>query len=115
MLFRSRAAQTGPNSPGVQLSCVANYNQARVEIYIDTGDGAKNQQIYDNLKKHQAEIEETYGRPLMWYNQEGTRSCKVYDELLDVSVTNRDDWIKMMKFHSERGAMLLRAVTPYLP
>ena len=103
------------NSPGVQLSCVANYNQARVEIYIDTGDGAKNQQIYDNLKKHQAEIEETYGRPLMWYNQEGTRSCKVYDELLDVSVTNRDDWIKMMKFHSERGAMLLRAVTPYLP
>ena len=51
----------------------------------------------------------------MWYNQEGTRSCKVYDELLDVSVTNRDDWIKMMKFHSERGAMLLRAVTPYLP
>ena len=103
------------NSPGVQLSCVANYNQARVEIYIDTGDGAKNQQIYDNLKKHQAEIEETYGRPLMWYNQEGTRSCKVYDELPDVSVTNRDDWIKMMKFHSERGAMLLRAVTPYLP
>ena len=103
------------NSPGVQLSCVANFNQARVEIYIDTGNAVKNQQIYDSLKRHQAEIEGTYGRPLMWYNQEGTRSCKVYDELTDVSVTNQDDWIKMMKFHSERGAMLLRAVTPYLP
>ena len=101
--------------PGVQLSCVANYNQARVEIYIDTGDVGKNQTIYDALKSHQSQIEADYGRPLKWYNQEGNRSCKLYDELLDVCVANRDDWPTMMKFHIEIGTKLLKAVTPYLP
>lgn len=40
---------------------------------------------------------------------------KDYDELLDVSVTNHDDWPAMIKFHVERGARLLKAVTPFLP
>lgn len=101
--------------PGVQLSCVANYDQARIEIYIDTGNAGRNQMIYDSLKSHRSQIEEDYGRPLKWYNQEGNRSCKLYDELLDVSVTNHDDWPAMIKFHVERGARLLKAVTPFLP
>lgn len=101
--------------PGVQLSCVANYDQARIEIYIDTGNAGRNQMIYDSLKSHCSQIEEDYGRPLKWYNQEGNRSCKLYDELLDVSVTNHDDWPAMIKFHVERGARLLKAVTPFLP
>lgn len=101
--------------PGVQLSCVANYDQARIEIYIDTGNAGRNQMIYDSLKSHRSQIEEDYGRPLKWYNQEGNRSCKLYDELLDVSVTNHDDWPAMIKFHVERGARLLKAVAPFLP
>ena len=66
--------------------------------------------IYDTLKSHQSQIEADYGRPLKWYNQEGTRSCKVFDELLDVSVTNHDDWPAMIKSTLRKGPSFSRSL-----
>ena len=43
--------------------------------------------IYDSLKAIALKLRRITAHHLKWYNQEGNRSCKLYDELLDVSVT----------------------------
>lgn len=47
---------------GVYLCCVANYDSARVEIFIDQGDYQKNRAIYNHLEQNRDAIEAAYGK-----------------------------------------------------
>lgn len=99
---------------GVAICCVANMDSARVEIYIDLWDKKKTKEFYAQLEAHRSDIEKAYGKSLTWYNQVDTRSCRIYDEIKDISIKNEEDWPHMIDFHAKQSAMLLKAVTPYL-
>lgn len=99
---------------GVTINCVANFDSARVEIYIDMGDYEKTKGFFAKLKAHSDAIEHSYGRPLTWYNQVDTRSCRIFDELKEVSIKNEEDWPRMIEFHAQQSANLLNAVSSYL-
>ena len=99
---------------GVALCCVANFDSARVEIYIDQGDYDKTKAFYKSIEAHRVEIETAYGKSLTWVNSEDTRSCRVYDEIKDVSIKNEDDWHEMITFHSQQARHLLHSMQPYL-
>ena len=73
---------------GVYLCCVANYDSARVEIFIDQGDYQKNRAIYNHLEQNRDAIEAAYGKSLHWICQDDVRACKVYDEIKEVSIKN---------------------------
>lgn len=98
----------------VYLCCVANYDSARVEIYIDTGDYQKNRDIYKQFASHRDEIESAYGKALTWACQDDTRACKIFDEVKEVGVKNEKDWEYMISFHSEHAAKLFSAAKKYL-
>lgn len=98
----------------VYLCCVANYDSARVEIYIDTGDYQKNRDIYKQFASHRDEVETAYGKALTWACQDDTRACKIYDEIKEVGVKNEQDWEYMISFHSEHAAKLFSAAKKYL-
>lgn len=102
------------NRNGVTINCVANFDSARVEIYIDLWDYEKTKEFYAKLEQHKNAIEQAYGRSLTWYNQADTRSCRIYDEMKDVSVKNEEDWPRMIEFHVQRSVKLLKAISPYL-
>ena len=70
--------------------------------------------FYKTLEAHRVEIETAYGKSLTWVNSEETRSCRVYDEIKDISIKNEEDWDRMCKFHAVQGAQLLQAVRGYL-
>jgi len=55
----------------------ANGSQLRVEIYIDTGDRAKNERAYARLIADRETIEKEVGEPLRWEALEGKRGCRV--------------------------------------
>lgn len=99
---------------GVSLLCVANFDSARVEIYIDMWDRQKNEEFFTKLQTHRIEIERAYGKQLTWYNQNETRSCRIYDEIKNVSLQKEEDWQRMMQFHAEQGSSLLRAIAPFM-
>ena len=102
------------NRSGVTINCVANLDSVRVEIYIDLWDYEKTKEFYAKLEAHKNAIEQTYGKGLIWYNQADTRSCRIYDEMKDVSVKNEEDWPRMIEFHVQQSVKLLKALTPYL-
>ena len=111
---KNNAVYGSTDKPGVLISCVANFDSARVEIYIDQGDYDKNRAVYRLLENHRSEIETAYGKTLTWVCQEGVRGCRIYDKIIEVSITKEDDWDAMIAFHTQHAKKLLSVVQPFL-
>lgn len=50
---------------------------ARTEVYIDTGDGDTNLQLFRNLEEQKVQIEAAFGQPLEWDPLENARACRI--------------------------------------
>ena len=51
--------------------------QARIEVYIDSGDENENRTLFDGLEKHKENIEAELGYALDWQSLEEKRACRV--------------------------------------
>ena len=111
---RNNAIWGGTDKVGVSVSCVANFDSARVEIYIDQGDYDKNRAVFNLLKGHKYEIEKAYGKELTWVDQDGVRACRIYDRMDKISIANEDDWDAMITFHTRQSKALLDAIKSFL-
>lgn len=56
-------------------------DDARVELYIDTGDATENNKIFDALHAKKDLIERVYGGPLSWERLDGKRACRISDTI----------------------------------
>jgi hypothetical protein len=63
--------------PGSTIYAVFGQRNARVELYIDSGDGDRNLEIFDWLHARRAEIEQRFGGPLEFDRAEGRQICKI--------------------------------------
>jgi hypothetical protein len=56
---------------------------ATAQLVIDRGkdSDAENRAILDQLKAHKTEIEQAFGVPLIWYQREGVRLCRIINEI----------------------------------
>ena len=80
--------------------------QARVEVYIDSGDGKNNVQLFERLHQHKSDIESSLGHPLDWQELEGRRACRIattragtiFDD--DDTLSDIHDWMvgRLLKF-----------------
>ena len=65
-------------------------NQARIEVYIDSGDAGENRSIFDSLKVHRGSIESDLGYALDWQPLEGKQACRIAADR-DGTIDNSDD------------------------
>ena len=77
-------------------------------------DYQKTKDLFAKLEGHKDAIEQAYGKALTWHNQADTRSCRIYDEMKDISIKNEEDWPHIIEFHAQQGLKLLNAVSLYL-
>lgn len=66
-----------PTSGATFVAAFGKNGQMRVELYIDTGDEALNNELFDHLKSQQVEIEAAFGEPLVWEDLPTRRACRV--------------------------------------
>jgi uncharacterized protein with ParB-like and HNH nuclease domain len=99
---------------GFCISCIANYDSARIDFYMGKGDAAQNKAAFDLLFSHQNEIEEELGISLTWERADEYKASWLSYNLYDVSITNEADWPRMAKFHAEWSDKICNAVLPYL-
>ena len=100
---------------GFSISCVANYNEAWVALWMSSSDAAKNKRGFDILFEHKDEIEEQMGTSdLNWNRANENKASWITYSLKGVSVTNEADWPRMAKFHAEWSAKIADAMIPYL-
>jgi len=70
---------TGAGKSGLALSYLIRQTWAMVDLYIDRGKDAEeeNKKIFDEISEKKAEIERAFGEPLEWQRLEGKRACRI--------------------------------------
>lgn len=99
---------------GFSLSCVANYNLARVELYLGDFNKDRNKETFDELYRHKAEIEAALGVQLRWNRFDNNKVSTIFYVLDNVSIENETDWTQMAKFHAEWSKKFYDVFVPYL-
>jgi len=99
---------------GCSVNCVANYEAARVELYLSALDTAFNKKAFDTIFAHKEEIEEKLSVELLWDRGDDKKSAKISTELRGVSINNEDDWTLMSEFHAEWSKKLYDAMVGYV-
>lgn len=99
---------------GFNVSCIANYDSARIDLYLGKADSTKNKEAYDTLYAHKEEIEAELGIELTWERADEYKVSWLSYYLHDVSIRNEADWPRMAKFHAEWSKKICNAVLPYL-
>lgn len=99
---------------GFCISCVANYDNARIDFYLGKGDTQKNKETFDLLYKHKNDIESKLGVSLDWNRADNYKASWMCYHLDSVSITNEADWPRMAKFHAEWSDKICGAMLEYL-
>ncbi|GAB3533156.1 hypothetical protein GCM10027443_18170 [Pontibacter brevis] len=88
----------GVGMSGVGLNFVISRNYARSELYISRSAADVNKFIFDQLFEQKQQIECEFGGDLVWERLDDKKACRIKHELTEVSLYEREDWDKMMKF-----------------
>ncbi len=99
---------------GFDVSCIANMDSARVDLYLGKGKKEENKKAFDRLMTHKAEIEKALGVSLIWYRGDDIKASKISYKLNGVSIKNETDWLQMAKFHAEWSKKFYDVIVPYL-
>ena len=99
---------------GFNISCVANYGEARVEVAFAKYDTTRNKAAYDYVFGFKDEIEKELGIPLKWWRLDEKKSSYIATVLEGVSIADETDWIKMAKFHAEWSRKFFDVIIPYV-
>ena len=69
----------GAGKSGLSYNYYVKQTEGRVELYIDRlkDTESENKEIFDQLFKNKAEIEEIFGEPLLWERLDGKRASRI--------------------------------------
>jgi hypothetical protein len=87
----------GSGIRGLALNFAVSKTYARAELYIDRGDKAENEFVFDELHQLRIQIEKDYGGPLTWERLDERRACRIKAETPG-NVFDREQWDPMMEF-----------------
>lgn len=76
----------------------------RTEIYVDTGDGERNQTALESLRSQTKDIESEFGERLEWEALEGKRACRIA-LYRDASIEDSDE--KLEEYRAWAVAQML--------
>lgn len=99
---------------GFNISCIANFDLARVDLHFGKAKKEENKKAFDSLIAHKDEVESKLGVQLIWNRGDDIKSSKVSYQLNGVSIINETDWLQMARFHSEWSKKFFDVLVPYL-
>lgn len=99
---------------GFNISCIANFDSARVDLYLGKAKKEENKKGFDMLMSHKDDIEKALGVSLVWSRGDDIKSSKISYQLNGVSIENETDWLQMARFHAEWSKKFYDAIVPYL-
>ena len=99
---------------GFNIACVANFDSARIELYLAKAKKEDNKKAFDSLFVHKDEIEKSLGISLNWKRGDDIKSSKIFYQITGVSIEKETDWFQMAKFHAEWSKKFYDVIVPYL-
>jgi hypothetical protein len=92
-------------------SSFAQGDRLRHELYIDTGDGDRNDELFESLRDQQLQIEDVYGRPLKWEELPTRRACRIAEYMDGCRVADTARWDEYTAWFLDAGTRLRRALS----
>lgn len=108
---------TGAGKKGLSYNYSVTQHNARVELYIDQGEGAEdsNLDILRHLSIHKDEIETVFGGHLEWLELEDKRSCIIRVPPIQGGYRNdSEQWPTIQDSLIDRMIRLERALAPHI-
>lgn len=99
---------------GFKISCIANFDFARVDLYLGKVKKEENKKAFDVLMTHKDYIEKALGVSLVWSRGDDIKISKISYQLNGVSIKNETDWLQMARFHAEWSKKFYDVIVPYL-
>ena len=99
---------------GFHICCVANMDEARVELDLMKSNSEKNKSVFDYLYQRKEMIEAQIGASLNWQRSNETKGSYITYSLKDVGIANETDWLQMAKFHAEWSKKFYDVFVPLL-
>lgn len=85
-------------------------DRLRHELYIDTGDGDRNLELFEYLRDRKDQIETAYGRALSWEELPTRRACRIADYKEGASVMDKDRYDEFIEWFLDAGTRLRAAL-----
>ena len=95
---------------GIIYSMVSNMDNARAELYIGSSNKEYNKKVYDLFLSQKNEIEKDFGESLIWTRLNDKIASRIYVLLNNVSISNENDWDRMIEFQAEKIKMMIIAM-----
>lgn len=107
---------TGAGIGGVTLNYTIGQHDAKVELYIDhdKDSGEKNKEIFDDLYKNKATIENTFGSSLEWERLDNRRACRIAKYFEGTGYKDNDSWDELCNKMIESMIKLDKALSPFI-
>jgi hypothetical protein len=107
---------TGAGKSGLSFNYVIRRHDAQVELYIDRGRdaGDENEYIFDALSASHDGIEAAFGEPLEWQRLEGRRACRVMKHIDLGGYLNQEDWPDIQDAMIDAMIRLEAALRPHI-
>jgi uncharacterized protein with ParB-like and HNH nuclease domain len=107
---------TGTGVRGLTLNYVANMDRGRVELYIDRGKGAddENNAIFDRLYASREQIEEAFKGRLEWQRLDQRRACRICSTIANGGRDTVDGRDELLSDLVDRMVRLERALRPHI-
>ena len=104
----------GAGKTGLIFGYVVGMRDARVELYIDSNDGANNQRYFEALFLKKEAIEGAFGSSLDWQPLEGRRACRIKKTYTTGGYRDEDVWEAVYEELAVAMAKLESAFKPHL-
>lgn len=88
----------GANITGIRYSMIITKSYAAVQLEFGRSDKDENKRLYDELYKYKSDIENHFGKPLVWERMDDKISSRVGTVKSDVNLFNEEDWPAMNNF-----------------
>jgi hypothetical protein len=94
---------------GFALNVVVLRNNARVEIYLNTGSKDVNKEYFDFLHNRKEQIEKEFGDDLVWERLDDKKSCRIKSQIDGLSMNDKEDWPGMIEFMADVAERMEKA------
>jgi len=108
---------TGAGMSGLAFNFVVRQHSAHVELYIDRGKGAEeeNKRIFSALEHSKESVNDSFGEPLSWERLEGRRASRIAKRLDVGGYSSAEaDWPSIQDAMIEAMVRLESALRPHM-
>lgn len=104
----------GAGKKGISYNYIITTNGARVELYIDNGDGNWNKSAFDSLLKNKPKIEEAFGDSFVWERLDDKRASVVRFSINQFGLQDKDKWPELQDQMIEAMIKFEKAFRPFI-